>query len=374
MLQVKEVKENIIAGSAIQTFDFFIQWHLTERCNLRCRHCYQDREVPAEMSTDEVLREIDGAAGMFEAWESEQNIRVAPSIHFTGGEPLLYAGFWDVLRHARIAGCGVAVMTNGCLVTDGDARRFRDLGVFEVQISLEGPGSLHNAIRGRGSFGAALRGGERLSRAGVKVSANVTLSRINSPFVGETVKIARDSGFSGIGFSRLVPCGSGENMLTHLLSPDEIRLVYEEIHSLNGPDFEVVSGDPLAVTLHEGVQPTVCELTLSGCSAGFSGVTICCDGTVMPCRRIGIPVGNLKRKSLRHIWATSETLWKLRNRASYKGKCGECDLWPSCRGCRAVAYAYSKALGQADLFADDPQCWRITEIEGGTPGITKGIS
>jgi radical SAM protein with 4Fe4S-binding SPASM domain len=354
------VKENIIAGSAIQTFDFFIQWHLTERCNLRCRHCYQNRKMPTEMSADELLREIDGAARMFEAWESEQNIRVAPSIHFTGGEPLLYPGLWEVLRHAREAGCGVAVMTNGCLVTDDDAHRFKDLGVFEVQVSLEGPEKLHDDIRGRGSFKAALKGAERLSRAGNKVSANVTLSRINSPFIGETVKIARESGFAGIGFSRLVPCGSGENMLAYLLSPDETCLVYEEIHSLNSPDFEVVSGDPLAVTLQQGVQPKGCELTLSGCSAGFSGVTICCDGTVMPCRRIGVSMGNLKRKSLRQIWATSKTLWMLRNRASYKGKCGDCALWPSCRGCRAVAYADSKARGRQDLFADDPQCWRVT--------------
>ncbi len=374
MLQLKEVKENIIAGSAIQTFDFFIQWHLTERCNLRCRHCYQGRKMPSEMSTGEVLREIDGAVAMFEAWESEQTIRVTPSIHFTGGEPLLYPGFWDVLRHARKAGCDVAVMTNGCLVTDEDARRFRDLGVFEVQISLEGPQSLHNAIRGRGSFRAALKGGERLSRAGVNVSANVTLSRINSPFVEKTVEIARDSGFSGIGFSRLVPCGSGENLLEYLLSPGETRDVYEQIHSLNGPGFEVVSGDPLAVTLREGVQSPSCELTLSGCSAGFSGVTISCDGTVMACRRIGIPVGHLRKKGLRHIWATSKILWQLRNRESYKGRCGTCDLWPSCRGCRAVAYAHSRACGRADLFADDPQCWRIKGIEKRPLEVVKELS
>jgi len=125
----------------------------------------------------------------------------------------------------------------------------------------------------------------------------------------------------------------------------------------------VVSGDPLAVTLREDAQSPGCELTLSGCSAGFSGVTISCDGTVMACRRTGIPVGHLRKNSLRHIWATSKILWQLRNRASYKGRCGACDLWPSCRGCRAVAYAYSRARGRADLFADDPQCWRISGIE-----------
>jgi radical SAM protein with 4Fe4S-binding SPASM domain len=359
MLQLKEVKESIIAGSAIQTFDFFIQWHLTERCNLRCRHCYQARKRPPEMTAGDVMSEIDGAARMFEAWESEQNVRVTPSIHFTGGEPLLYRGFWDVVRHAKLSGCRVAVMTNGCLVTDEDAGRFRDLGVFDIQVSLEGPPALHDSIRGEGSFRAALKGTERLAKAANRVSANVTLSRLNAALIGETVKIARDAGFSSIGFSRLVPCGSGGAMLESVLSPGEVRDAYEKALSLNGPKFAVVSGDPLAGTLRGDVPPVDCGLTLSGCSAGFSGVTIASDGAVMPCRRIGISVGNLKRKSLRDIWATSRTLWRLRDRESYKGECGRCSLWPSCRGCRAVAYAWSRARGSGDLFADDPQCWRI---------------
>jgi radical SAM protein with 4Fe4S-binding SPASM domain len=86
-------------------------------------------------------------------------------------------------------------------------------------------------------------------------------------------------------------------------------------------------------------------------------VTITSDGSVMPCRRIGLVAGNLKKKSLRAIWASSRLLWRLRKRESYPGKCGQCSRWPSCRGCRAVAYAYSSTQGHPDLFADDPQCW-----------------
>lgn len=361
MLQLKEVKGNMIAGPAIQTFDFFIQWHLTERCNLRCRHCYQGAGLPPEMPGDEVLREIDGAAEMFRAWETEQGIRVNPSIHFTGGEPLLYPAFHDVVRYARELGIGVAVMTNGCRVTDDDACRMRDAGVFDIQVSLEGPEALHDEIRGKGSFRAALRGAQVLARTGNRVSANVTLSRLNASRIGETAAIARESGFSSIGFSRLVPCGRGKSLFRDLLSAAELRNAYEEVRSLNGPGFPVVSGDPLAATLRLDAPGPDCGLTLSGCSAGFSGVTVASDGAVMPCRRIGIPVGNLKEKSLRQIWATSKTLWRLRDRASYRGRCGACKWWPSCRGCRAVAYACSRARGHADLFADDPQCWRIDE-------------
>jgi radical SAM protein with 4Fe4S-binding SPASM domain len=201
------------------------------------------------------------------------------------------------------------------------------------------------------------RGVDQLIQADNRVSANVTLSRLNVNQIKETTEIARNMGFYGIGFSRVVPCGRGKSLLNDLLASEEIKGAYQQVRSLNSPSFEVVSGDPLAGTLL-GIKPSPgCSLTLSGCSAGFSGVTITSDGSVMPCRRIGLVAGNLKRTPLREIWASSDLLWNLRARENYKGKCGACDFWPSCRGCRAVAYNYSVARGKADLFADDPQCW-----------------
>ena len=360
MLEVKELKKNIIAGSAIESFDFFIQWHLTERCNLRCRHCYQGRRRVQEMTLDELKREIDGATKMFQAWEEEHGIQVSPSIHFTGGEPFLYNGLWDVIAHSKGKGYGVALMTNGCLIKKEEAQRAFDLNLSDIQVSLEGPPDLHDSIRGKGSFAAAAKGVEQLVTAGNRVSANVTFSRLNVDAIEETVVIAKGMGFYGIGFSRMVPCGRGKALWNSFLTSQELKSAYEKVISLNHPSFEVVSGDPLAGTLLDTKIPSGCNLTLSGCSAGFSGVTITSDGAVMPCRRIGLVAGNLKKKSLRAIWASSRLLWQLRRRESYEGKCGRCSLWPSCRGCRAVAYAYSVAQGKADLFADDPQCW-VTE-------------
>ncbi len=347
----------MIAGPAIKDFQFFIQWHLTERCNLRCRHCYQGRGNVREMTVGEVKREIDGATRMFQAWEEEHGIRVSPSIHFTGGEPFLYGGLFDVIACSKAKGYGVAMMTNGCLITKERAKKVSHLGISDIQVSLEGPPELHASIRGRGSFQAAAKGVEHLVAAGSKVSANVTLSRLNFDKIEETVEVAKAIGFHRIGFSRMVPCGRGKALLTQFLTPEELKSAYQKILSANTPTFEVVSGDPLAGTLSETNPPSGCNLTLSGCSAGFSGVTVTSDGSVMPCRRIGLVAGNLKKKSLRAIWASSKLLWQLRGRESYKGKCGQCSLWPSCRGCRAVAYAYSSTQGKPDLFADDPQCW-----------------
>ncbi|HMK51832.1 MAG TPA: radical SAM protein, partial [Thermodesulfobacteriota bacterium] len=226
------MKKHLIAGPAITTFEFFIQWHLTEQCNLRCRHCYQGRRRTQEMTVDEVKREIDGATEMFKAWEEEHGIKVAPSIHFTGGEPFLYKGFWDVIAYSRKQGYKVAMMSNGSLIKKEDARKISLLNVSDIQVSLEGPPDLHDSIRGNGSFAAAAKGVEHLVATGNRISANVTLSRLNVGKIEETTKIAETMGFYGIGFSRIVPCGRGKALLNSLLTPEELKSAYQRVISL----------------------------------------------------------------------------------------------------------------------------------------------
>ena len=146
------------------------------------------------MALDEVKREIDGATEMFQAWEQEHGIQVSPSIHLTGGEPFLYDGLWDVVAYARENGYRVAMMTNGSLITRDSAQKASSLGVSDIQVSLEGHRTLHDAIRGNGSFLRAERGVRLVVEAGNRASANVTLSRLNADTVEETAGIAREMG------------------------------------------------------------------------------------------------------------------------------------------------------------------------------------
>ena len=112
------------------------------------------------MASNEVVREIDGATEMFAAWEKEHGIRVSPSIHFTGGEPFLYDGLWEVIAYAREKGYRVAMMTNGSLIKADDAQKAFSLGVSDIQISLEGPPAL---LRQQHSISLALPQGSSLS-------------------------------------------------------------------------------------------------------------------------------------------------------------------------------------------------------------------
>ena len=48
--------------SVSRAYDFLIQWHLTERCNLRCKHCYQEGGQVQELSREQIFAVIDEIA------------------------------------------------------------------------------------------------------------------------------------------------------------------------------------------------------------------------------------------------------------------------------------------------------------------------
>jgi radical SAM protein with 4Fe4S-binding SPASM domain len=344
--------------SLSQPYDFLIQWHLTERCNLKCRHCYQEGGKIKELSQGEIYRVIEEITDMLAAWQEDYDLEFSPSFNVTGGEPFLRADLFDILARMVETRFEVYILSNGTIITEHVAQNLAALGVHGVQISLEGPKEIHEKVRGQGSFAAARQGVRNLLQAGVKVSLNATISRMNAGYFQELVGLAAEMGVPRLGCSRLVPAGRGQDLLKDLLSRDETRQFYESLLSMQVDGLEIVTGDPMAAQMHSAAPAyeEAGDFPAGGCAAGVSGLTILADGTVTPCRRLPIPLGKVGENSLREIWATAPVLEQLRDKKLYQGKCGNCPRWFACRGCRAIAYAYSCAQGQPDFLAPDPQC------------------
>ncbi len=343
----------------IQPYDFLIQWHLTERCNLRCRHCYQEGRNPGELSSVEIYRVIEEISDMLQTWHENYDLDFSPSFNVTGGEPFLRTDFFDILDRLIKTGFEIYILSNGTCISADMAQKVAALGVHGVQISLEGPEEIHEQVRGRGSFAGALQGVRNLLQAGVKVSLNATISRMNAGYFQEIVDLATALGVPRLGFSRLVPTGRGIDLLDDMLTLDETKRFYESILSMQVEGLKITTGDPMAAQMN-ATTPANDETNAfpaAGCAAGVSGLTILADGTVTPCRRLPIPLGKVGENSLREIWATSPVLEQLRNKDLYQGKCGKCPRWSACRGCRAIAYAASQAQGNPDFLAPDPQCF-----------------
>ncbi len=345
--------------SLSRPYDFLIQWHLTERCNLRCKHCYQEGRKVRELSREQIFAIIEEIAALLQVWRESYDLEFQPSFNVTGGEPFLRPDFFAILE--RMAGIGweIYVLTNGTVITEERARRLADLPVHGVQVSLEGPRGIHDAIRGQGSFAASLAGIRLLTAAGIKVSLNATLSRLNAPYFRELVEVARHLGVPRLGFSRLVPSGAGRALLDQMLSTAQVKSLYEAALSLKIEGLEVATGDPMGAQVKVPAPEEIDSepFPAGGCSAGVAGLTILADGTVVPCRRLHLPLGQAGRDSLREIWAASPVLEALRDKSRYGGKCGACARWADCRGCRAIAYEYAKAQGEDDFLAPDPQCF-----------------
>jgi len=338
-------------------FDFFIQMHITERCNLSCRHCYQTGRYVDEMSLPEIRDAVSEIADTVNDWKDTYGMHFSPSCTVTGGEPFLRADLFDILSSIRNQGFDISLLTNGILADDTRAKSLSAIGVKSVQVSIEGPEQIHDSIRGKGSFSGSRRGIRNLLDAGITVTLNVTLSALNAGYFTDSIELAQAWNVQRLGFSRLVPSGRGEGLLKETLSIESVKDLYRKIFALDTGALEIVTGDPVASQVTGGNSDDQGDIPLGGCAAGVSGLTILPDGTMVPCRRLHIPIGNIRQDSFREVWATSGILEDLRSRSRYRGKCGVCTRWAQCRGCRAIAYAFSRAQGENDFLAEDPQCF-----------------
>jgi len=309
------------------------------------------------MKFNEIINAIGNVIDTLDSWVTDYQVKMSPGFHFTGGEPFLYDRLMDILEYVRGRGCDTALMSNGTLISEDTVRQLRRAQVKEVQVSIEGMQEVHDSIRGKGTFKKALGGIENLLAGGVGTSINMTLSRLNIGEVEGLVGLAGEMGVEAVTFSRLVACGRGNEISDEMLTPQELAEFYQGVSEQQGRGkVTFTSRDPLFTVceLKEDIPET--EFPVGGCAAGVFGITIAADGSVMPCRRMDLSIGNIRETSFRELWAESPVLWSLRNREEYHGNCGSCYYWAVCRGCRAIALAFARSQGREDFLGPDPQC------------------
>lgn len=339
--------------------EFLVQLHPTERCNLACRHCYRRERARRELPLSRIGEILSDIAGALDTWRTDYGVDFRPRLQLAGGEPFLRRDIFKLIDLAKKRGFGVSILTNGTLVADSIADALASAGVDLVQISLEGGEATHDAIRGPGAFESAAAAARRLADRGVFVSLNATLSRLNAKEIEEAIDSGRRSGASWMSFSRLVPSGAGIDLADLILEPEELKGIYVYLAARTDPHVEIVSRDPLVGLLedHDRASTHSGDIAVGGCNAGVAAITVLPDGAAMACRRLGIEIGNILETPFRKLWTESPLLWALRSRDGYRGRCGVCERWAICRGCRAVALALSAKDGRPDPLADDPQCW-----------------
>ena len=84
---------------------FTLQWHVTQACDLHCRHCY-DRSNRSALTMDAAERILNDLNDFCHAKH------VKGQVSFTGGNPLLHPDFSAIYQAAANLGFSLAILGN----------------------------------------------------------------------------------------------------------------------------------------------------------------------------------------------------------------------------------------------------------------------
>lgn len=283
--------------------------HITERCNLGCRHCYLGEAGAGELDPSSIKSIVDD----FESW---QGLRLMIS----GGEPLLHDDFWEINDYLTAKDLRVILMSNGTLFNRENVSR---LSVQEVQISIDGAEAGHDLIRGSGSYKQSIASIGLLRETGTEVSVATMIHAFNLDEFDEMARLMQDLGVRE--WSVDLPAPTGRLAASSDLAIDPKTAAPYLDYSYGG-------------SIHEPAPGYACGAHL---------IAVMADGSVAPC-------GFYAGKAVGSIDDGLAKCWQKKPVVRLAELDCDCEFIDECRGgCRFRAEAL-KETSAADLY----QCYR----------------
>lgn len=349
-------------------------WELTIRCDHACAHC--GSRAGAFQRPDELDRETALATARKLAALGTREVTLI------GGEAYLSPHCLPVTRELVSHGVRVTMQTGGLGLTPARVARLKDAGVSAIGFSIDGPEAVHDVLRDRpGSFRAATAGMRNAVDAGLLITANSQVNRLNHHLLEETADLLHDLGARVWRAQLTVPMGRAADRPEWILEPwrvpelvetlARIQTRYAERAKAEGLPahriFDVQAGNnvgyygPHEVLLRS--RPGKGAAWWNGCQAGRVTLGIESDGTVKGCPSLPTAPyagGKLTDLPLETLWRDNETVGFTSRRTVDElwGFCRTCYYAETCMaGCSFTAHA---TLGRR---GNNPFCtYRATEL------------
>ncbi|MCX4241962.1 radical SAM/SPASM domain-containing protein [Paraliomyxa miuraensis] len=309
---------------------------VTRRCNLRCRMCHTWR-APSEGEL--TLSELDALLSSLPrlVW-----------LDVTGGEPFVRRDAQELLGLAMQRPPALQVLhfqTNGWatdrIVEATAATRAQRTGVeLIVTVSIDGPPSVHDAIRGRpGSFERALATLRALwALPGVEVHVGTTITPDNADAIDELLECLLDA---VPGFHARRWHFNWAQVSRHFYGNEHVRAwpkvppagLLSRLRRRRGPPTGLVELMEQLYLLHlEFVQRG--EPSGIPCQALRSTLFVSPEGELYPCHLYDRPLGNLREHDLATLWASPAVAAARRDiEALACGGCfSACEAYPALAG------------------------------------------
>lgn len=320
---------------------FTLQWHITQVCDLHCRHCY-DRTDRKPLELDQAIKVLD------DLYDFCRQQHVFTQVTFTGGNPLLYPHFNEIYQEAADRGFMTAVLGNPM-----PRHRIKEIVSIQkpefYQVSLEGLREHNDYMRGEGHFDRIFDFLDLLKEMDIYSMVMLTLTRANMDEVLELAELLRDR-VNLFTFNRLAMVGEGADLAS--VKPEDFPAFLEKYMEA-GKDNPCMSLKDNFFNLlrHKQAMPYVGGCAGFGCGAAFNFVSLLPEGEVHACRKLPSLIGNIQEQSFDEIYQ-GEIAKRYRAGSS---ACNDCEIRPVCGGCLAVSYGFGN-----DIFTElDPYCFRL---------------
>ena len=335
---------------------FAIQWHITDVCDQRCKHCYIFSEGhPCLVTTP--LEELKRTYAQIK--DFCERIERTPYIYLTGGDPILHPNFWQLLQTFKADGTRFCIMGNPFHLTDEVCKRMKDCGCVKYQLSLDGLEKTHDSFRKKGSFQITLEAIKTIKNSGMWCAVMSTVSKTNMNEIPALIDLVDELGVDVFAVGRYCPTSTEKayDKVIHI-PPVEYREFLQtcwnkyEQHKNSKTTFQLKDHLWSLFLYEKGLLKIPdCDKISDGCNCGRNHLTILPNGDIYACRRMESKVGNINESNLYDVWI-SDNMNAYRQYDKFV-KCSKCELKGVCRGCPSVTYGYTH-----NMYDADPQCWK----------------
>lgn len=328
-----------IPAKFLATKTFTLQWHITQTCDLHCKHCY-DRSSLADLALDDAIAVLD------QLYDFCQDRHVHGQITFTGGNPLLHPQFLEIYQAAAARDLMTAIAGNPT-----SPKTLAKICAIQkpefFQVSLEGLVAHNNFIRGADHFQRVIDFLAHLHGADIFSMVMLTLTRDNMDQVLPLAELLRGQ-TDMFTFNRLSMVGEGARLMTP--SRDEYEAFLHEYLAATADNPVMALKDNLInIVRHRQGQELFGGCAGFGCGAAFNFMALLPDGEIHACRKFPSPIGNIHRQGLADLYDSNTANHYRMGPTGCKG----CQLNHVCRGCLAIIS--SQGL---DISKDrDPCCF-----------------
>jgi MoaA/NifB/PqqE/SkfB family radical SAM enzyme len=277
--KIMKYREKVLRGESIA----IIQFQYDYSCNFRCEHCcikkFQGKNEGKRAFTTDDVKELSGQA-------DEMGLA---QIVITGGEPLVFPDFDELVKAIDPQKFWIVSDTNGWLLDLKKAKHLKSIGVDKIQLSLDSLSpEEHDSFRhAKGAHAHAVRAIDAALDAGLDIIVQtvVTKQRVRSQEFIDFLKFLNGKGV-GVFITYAKPVGAWEGNFDSLVDQSDMDYIRELEKKYN-----------VFTHLTPGYGLDF------GCIAVKRMISITKYGDVMPCPYMHVSLGNFFNEPLKDIVA-----------------------------------------------------------------------